>query len=76
MVSATQGLSMDFLKMKIQEQVLRATGQRLWDIQLPSTGQHLRYLFKEGGWVEEENATCQKLRGGGQVHIEFQYMMS
>ena len=43
LVSATQGDSLDYLRMKVQEQVLKATGQKLWDIQLPCSGPHLRF---------------------------------
>jgi len=45
LVSATLGHSLDFLRMKVQEQVLRATGQKLWDIQIPCSGPHLRFAL-------------------------------
>ncbi len=48
LVSATQGLCIDHLRTKIQEQVLRATGQQLWDIQLPCDGPHLEYVCYAG----------------------------
>ena len=41
-VSATRGSGLFELQMQVQREVLRATGQTFWEVELPASGPHLR----------------------------------
>lgn len=42
LVSATCGTGLSELEMRVQREVLRATGQTFWIVELPTSGPHLR----------------------------------
>lgn len=41
LVSATAGTGLEELEMRVQREVLRATGQTFWLVELPASGPHL-----------------------------------
>ena len=42
LVSATGGRGLSELQMRVQREVLRATGQTFWLMELPASGPHLK----------------------------------
>ncbi len=49
LVSATGGTGVSELERRIQVQVLKASNQSIWVLDLPASGPHLRYVVEPDG---------------------------